>query len=453
MSNVLVIGDLILDEYIYVRPLKISDEAHVITSLIQGKKISLGGAGNVACNIASQGNQCTFVGLSSFKYKKEITSNFKKFNIKCKLFIVDDSIQIKTRVVSNKKQQISRYDSQIEPKVSKLIIDNVISFIKNNIASYDFIVISKYYDFFIKERLVSSIIKLAHQYKKKLIVDNRQNNYQIFDNIDFYKLNFKEFCNIYGQVDNTFESIKKTINKNNLIKSNLLITRSELSTIFVSKDRKDIFEINVEKVEVNDVSGAGDTFVATFASFFQEKKDIKELIKFCHSMCNIVVKKQGTNVVWTYEFSNNVSLKIISNQLKLNNKKIVFTNGVFDILHEGHIKLLQEAKVQGDYLIVGLNSDSSVKKLKGDDRPIKNEDERKLILEATKYVDKVIIFNELTVDNCLKQIKPDVYVKGGDYKIENLPEKKSLKYVEKVVFVDLVKNKSTTNIVKKIKSR
>ncbi len=137
-------------------------------------------------------------------------------------------------------------------------------------------------------------------------------------------------------------------------------------------------------------------------------------------------------------------------KLKNENKTIVFTNGCFDILHVGHVRYLKESAKYGDILIVGLNSDSSVKELKGESRPINNENDRAEILSALYFVDYIVIFNENTPENLLDEIKPDIYTKGADYTIETLPEAKTvLKNGGKVEFINLVEGKSTTNIIKK----
>ncbi|MBR1421734.1 MAG: D-glycero-beta-D-manno-heptose 1-phosphate adenylyltransferase [Selenomonadaceae bacterium] len=143
--------------------------------------------------------------------------------------------------------------------------------------------------------------------------------------------------------------------------------------------------------------------------------------------------------------------KIFSEILHRGGKKIVFTNGCFDILHAGHVRYLKAARSLGDVLILGLNSDQSVKKLKGEDRPINSEDDRLEVIDALEYVDFVVIFDESTAENLVSEIKPDIYVKGGDYSIENLPEGQIvLSYGGKVELIPLVAGRSTTNIIRKI---
>lgn len=455
-KNILVIGDTILDIYIYISPNKISDEAHVITSLIENIKYVLGGGSNVARNIASLGHKCTYIGISTKELQNKIKSEFKFYGVNPKLYCASDSVQVKTRIISTRGSQICRYDSKIDPMISKEIKSNIISYINDNIKDFDFVIMSKYYDFFMDESFCQKIISICNKNNKKVLVDNRQNNAKWFKNIDFYKFNFNEFNNLFPfeKIKNDEKSIICCIEKNidffSMFK-NLIITRSNYPTIYYNTlDRKWI-SVDVDEVVVKDVSGAGDTFVASFATQFSDSIDIKNIIKKSHDICNVVVKKLGTDVVWTYELNLLTDISLISKHLKINGKKIVLTNGVFDILHEGHMKILKEAKKHGDYLIVAINSDASVKKLKGSDRPIKSEDERKKILELIKYVDKVIIFNEQTVDKLIKKIKPNIYVKGGDYNLDNIPEKNSLKYVEDVVFVKMIKNKSSTDLIKKIR--
>lgn len=458
-NKILVIGDTILDEYIYVDPIKISDEAHVITSNIVNKKYVLGGGSNVARNIASLGGECTYLGLTSEHVNNRLLECMSEYDLKPILFNTENSVQIKTRVISTRGSQINRFDSIFNQSCDNNIVTKITKYLEENLNQFNFLVISKYYDFFLTPDLIKKILELAKKYNIKVIVDNRQKNISDFKDADFYKLNFNEFHKIYNCdiLDNTFNSIKEIILKNGMLVNCLIITRSSLPTIVCKKnnDKIEFAEVKVKEVDVRDVSGAGDTFVASFSINFKndhiDLNSIVENIYICHDVCNLVIKKMGTSVVWAYELNSDLPLSTLCEQLKKNSKKIVFTNGVFDILHIGHIKLLKEAKSFGDYLIVGINSDESVRKIKGSNRPINPENNRKIILEAIKFVDKVIIFNDETVSSLLEEIKPNIYVKGGDYTLENIPEKNSLKYVGKVHFIDIVEGKSSTDIINKLK--
>ncbi len=226
---------------------------------------------------------------------------------------------------------------------------------------------------------------------------------------------------------------------------------------------EEFIEIPTIAKEVYDVTGAGDTVLASLGYFLKENDSIVDAMHFANSAAAVVVSKVGSATVTLEEIEevkrkidNSVDYKIVSlekiehiaKDLKKHNKKIVFTNGCFDILHIGHVKYLQKAKTLGDKLIVGVNSNSSVKNLKGEDRPINDEYDRAYLLASLEVVDYVVIFEEDTPYNLIKKIKPDVLVKGKDYENKEVVGSDLVKEVKLIEFVD---GKSTTNIIKKIK--
>lgn len=456
-KRVIVIGDTILDEYIKIDPVKVSDEAHVITSNISSKEFVLGGATNVARNICTLGGECFYIGLTSNSVDKQLLDEFKYYNINKFIINLNNSVQIKTRVISTRGYQICRYDSQFSKNIlTNEQINFIIKKIIDIIDNYDVLVFSKYYDHFLTKSIIDPIMEICNKKNKLIMVDNRDDDYNLFSAADFYKVNFSEFKQMYinADVKNEEKSIIETVIKYGFKFKNLIVTRSNFSTIVFTREKKSYSYviIPVDNLDVKDVSGAGDTFMAAFALNFDGK--IRDCVMKCHEICNIVVRKMGTNVVWTYEIDNYADVKTICKQLKQNGKVIVFTNGVFDILHTGHIKLLEECNKYGDFLIVGLNSDKSVKQLKGENRPINSELDRKKLLESIKYINKVVIFDDLTCNKILKEIKPDIYIKGGDYNMNNLPEKEALNSISgKVIFVDLVEDKSTTKLIYELEKK
>ncbi|WP_052663592.1 PfkB family carbohydrate kinase [[Mycoplasma] testudinis] len=462
MANILVLGDTIIDEYIFLSPQKISDEAPVITQNIKKINYNLGGGSNVARNLASLNNNVTYIGLQSKKTKNELTKLFKQQRIKSYLFNSEDAVPVKTRLIS-KKQQIDRFDTVPDFNFSKeKIYSQINSIIKNLLKSVDCVVVSKYFSDFLTPDLINPIIEEAKKLNIFSIFDNRQDDTFLFKNFSLLKLNSKEFNNLVKKdninkvsLDKSIKNLKKTLNYENVV-----ITRAEENVVLLDfSNTLKYYEVAAK--EVVDVSGAGDTFVATLATFYKEK-GLHESIYYAIKACSVVVKKLGTATLDLFELSEITDSSVFEGKsteslvishlkkLKIENQKIVFTNGVFDILHSGHIKLLAEAKSYGDVLVVGINSDKSTKLLKGSSRPINDIHERIKVLSALKYVDYVIPFEELNVSKLLKKIKPDVYVKGGDYSVKTLPEKDSLHYCEKVIFVKLADGKSTTKIVEKI---
>ena len=216
--------------------------------------------------------------------------------------------------------------------------------------------------------------------------------------------------------------------------------------------------------EVFDVSGAGDTVVAAIAAYVDIEKELKRVIHVANIAAGIVVEKIGTAVVtrkelndWLEKDLDNeqkiVSLKVlvdISDSWKECGQTICFTNGCFDVLHRGHVQLLKKAATFCDRLIVAINSDKSVRRLKGEERPVNKQEDRAFILSSLKYVDAVIIFDDDTPLELIRNIRPDVLVKGADYTVENVVGRE---YAGRVELVDIVSNYSTTGILNKIKSQ
>jgi D-beta-D-heptose 7-phosphate kinase/D-beta-D-heptose 1-phosphate adenosyltransferase len=257
----------------------------------------------------------------------------------------------------------------------------------------------------------------------KVIVDPKKSldNYK---NATIIKLNEEEF-NQYGFGKPPYE-IRKKLNIDSII-----ITKGR-DGVYISSDE---FEGHIETDihQVSDVTGAGDVFIASMTYYLSKKNSLYDACKKAVNLASISVTKFGTYVLTEKDIAQN---------------KLVFTNGCFDILHKGHIDYLQKSKKLGNKLIVGLNSDASIKRLKGDTRPINNQEDRKAVLESLGCVDKVIIFDEDTPYDLIKQIKPDIITKGGDYKLiedvvgHDLAEVKLIPYVE---------GYSTTKILESIK--
>ena len=247
------------------------------------------------------------------------------------------------------------------------------------------------------------------------------------------------------------------------LKSNILITRSEKGATYIGRK---VFHSESDVSNVSDVTGAGDTCIAIFSVLDYLKCDTSTALEIMNAAAKITVSQLGTyapniseikSELVKEEFNsllNREQVLRINQKLKKEKKKIVFTNGCFDLLHKGHMHLLSEAKKQGDVLIVGINSDSTVKKLKGKNRPILDEVTRAYMLSNLKSVDYVIVFEEETPKKLISLLRPDVHVKGGDYKVKDLPETKIVKkYGGKVIIVKLLDKTSTTNIVKKIRKQ
>ena len=299
---------------------------------------------------------------------------------------------------------------------------------------------------------------------KKVLVDPKGLDYSKYRGAYLLTPNIKEASEATNIQINDNSSLKRAIRKlKNLYKLDFsLITLSEQG-VAIYDDKFRIYPTAVR--EVFDVTGAGDTILASLGFALACNTNIDEAVKFANLSAGVVVGKIGSstasfNEIIEYEARINKSssdrhirsineISKISTDLKLNNKKIVFTNGCFDLLHSGHIKYLEKAKNFGDILIVGVNSDRSVAILKGNDRPINSEKDRAYILAAIEVVDYVVIFDDETPLDLIKLIKPNILVKGGDYKGKKVVGEN---LVEELKIVEFIKNKSTSKIINKIQS-
>jgi len=433
MPNILVIGDVILDEYVYVDTIKISAEAPIPVVKINKKEYRLGGAANVANNIKSLRGKVTLIGtIGKDKEGRIIKKELRKNKIKHE-FIEKNETIIKSRIINNEHQMI-RIDKEQEYDEYNSKIDY---------KKFDVIIISDYNKGTINKKIIDKIKKSG----KKIIVDTKPSKMKLYKNVYLIKINEEEARKTTNDYKSNIEKIGNKIKKD--YNCNLIITRGSKGMMLFEKN-KPKFEIKSEKVEVSDVSGAGDTVIASLA--VNIRLFLRDNMRIANKLAGIVVGKFGTSTVDIRDLG--LSKIITHNELKHFKNNIVFTNGCFDIIHPGHIKLLKTAKKQGKTLIVGINTDETIKKIKGKNRPILNLTERITVMSAIKYVDHIIVFKEKNSSKIIKMLKPSVYVKGGDYNpldYKKLPEAKIVNdYKGKIIIVPHDNKTSTTKIITKI---
>ena len=465
--NVLVFGDYMIDEYVIGDVSRISPEAPVPVLNIKKREKKIGGAGNVINNILSLGANVKAIGrIGKDDNGRFIKKYFSDNKVDNKYLIEDENFNtiIKTRVVS-KNQQFIRIDE--EEKIG--ISNNVISMINKNLdeilTNIDIVVISDYAKGNITDDSIRELIKASREKNIPVIVDPKGKEYSKYSGVTLCTPNLKELSDVTGNSlsfeDEIALSSKKLIDDLNL--QYLILTRSEdgISLIDKKGDKKDFPAL---KKEVIDVSGAGDTVVATIAVFMGLNYDMEEICKLSNIAASVVVSKFGTSTV-SYEEMQNIiedsyndkilninKLGEVVKKLKGKNKKISFTNGCFDLLHAGHIDSLTQAKSYGDILVVGVNSDASVKKNKGINRPIIQENFRLMMLSSLECVDYLVLFDDDTAENLVKIIKPDYYIKGDEYKGKSTPEVKIVNsYGGECKYIKSKNNISTSKIIEKIK--
>lgn len=452
MPRILIIGDLMLDHYVWGSVERISPEAPVQILKITRENNRLGGASNVALNLIALGAKAHICGIVGDDMDgKNIISLLDSAGVNRDLLCVKSDFQSikKTRFIAS-NQQVLRVDREsVEMSLDSAILGKIAESIKQ----FSAIILSDYGKGALSIDFTKQIIALANDKKIPILCDPKGDDYSKYANATLLTPNKKEAqiaTNIrIDSRDSLLSALKKMKNDYNLTYA--LITLSEDGmAIFDSK----LTQIPTLAKEVYDVTGAGDTVISALAFGLCNGMDIYESAKFANAAAAVVVGKIGSAQATRAEILSIMGgdmhideIELIAD-LKRSGKKIVFTNGCFDILHFGHISYLREAKSYGDILVVGLNSNESVRRLKGDSRPINDESDRAQILRELECVDFVIIFDEDTPLNLISKIEPDILVKGADYKGKEVV---GSEIVSDVRLVDFAPNKSTTKIIEKIK--
>ena len=471
-GKVLCVGDLILDHYVHGNIDRISPEAPIPVLKADDRNYNiLGGCGNVARNICSANNKChliSIVGNDEDGYKiKEIIKEIKNLTFD---LIIDKNrcTTKKTRYVCE-NQQILRVDNEMESPISKVLETKIVKLLKSKINDYDVIVLSDYNKGVLTDTLIKKIIKITQHFKKILIVDPKKKDFSVYAGATFITPNLKELKSAVNTFDINSKSnddslviklSKQIINK---FKFKAVITTRSSDGISVVTDAGSFFHLPSEAKEVFDVSGAGDTVLAYLSASISEGKSLESAVKISNIAAGLAVGKFGTSVVSIGEVDNTKQIKNIKVMTNQNlskvlkdydsNKIIGFTNGCFDLLHTGHISYLKSAKQMCDILILGLNSDESIRKLKGKNRPIVEQKDRVEILSSFPFIDKIVVFDEVTPIKLIKRIKPNIIFKGKDYKKQDVVGfRESKKWQGRVILIDFIKNKSTTNLIERIKT-
>ena len=444
-KKITVIGDVMIDWYLHGESSRISPEAPVPVVNFKESKFQLGGAANVANNLKHLEIEPFLIGAVGKDHfglllKEHLKAEKIKFNL-----LSEKSFQTicKQRLMSS-NQQLARIDYEQYFHASKLT-NTFNTFIKN-IAKTDLIIVSDYGKgtIFNARKLIQSAKKL----KKKILIDPKGKDFTKYKGANLITPNKAEFENIMGKVGSKRDLVnkaKKMLEHLNL--ESLIVTLGSEGMYVLTKSNKKIIGdfINAYPQEVFDVSGAGDTTISALGAALSEGNDIFSAAEFANLAASISVSKLGTSTVSKDE--------VASLEASKGNKEevIVFTNGCFDIIHSGHLDLLKEARSYGDKLIVGLNSDKSISKLKGPERPIIDQSERKKILSALKFVDEVIIFNEENPLKLIKKLKPSILVKGADYTKEQVVGGEFVEsYGGEIKLVKLTKGKSSSKIINKL---
>ena len=464
--RVLVIGDLMIDQYLWGSCDRVSPEAPVQIINVENESTVLGGAGNVVNNLKMLGAQVDIISVIGYcDTSNELISLLKDINVSRKYLFKQKNrtSSKKTRIIAS-QQQVARYDRETSEDVNLKSQNAITRTVNKIVKDYEIVLLSDYGKGLFTKNLTQSLISIATKYNKKVLVDPKGIDYSKYKGAFTLTPNKKEASeatniNIINDAS-LLCAIKKLKTEYDLELS--LITLSESGVAIY--DKKFRIHPTIAK-EVFDVTGAGDTVLASLGFAIACEFKIDDAIKFANLATSVVVGKIGSataslNEIIEYESSINKSssdkhIKSLSEiipliqDLKSRGKKIIFTNGCFDILHAGHISYLESTKSFGDILILGLNSDRSVTALKGKERPINIQNDRAYILAALEVVDYVVIFDEDTPYELIKAIKPHILVKGGDYVGKEVVGQD---IADELKFVKFVNGKSSTRTIEKIKN-
>jgi len=462
-----VAGDLMIDHYLWGKCERISPEAPVQVVNVGNETKLLGGAGNVIHNLIALGAEVDVISvIGGCEISNELKALLKDINVR-----PDYLIEQKDRITSKKsriiasQQQVVRYDRESVDPISKNSQDSLLSIYKKILNDYDVVLLSDYGKGVLTSELTQMLIKIAKKNNIKVLVDPKGLNYSKYAGAYLLTPNKKEASEATQININSNESLLQAITE---LKK---LCHLNVSLITLSEQGVAIFDNSLRvhptvAREVFDVTGAGDTVLASLGFALSCGYEIDQAVEFANLAAGVVVSKIGSatatlDEIIEYQSSLHQStsdvhiktwdeIELLSKKLKTNGKKLVFTNGCFDLLHTGHVRYLETAKSYGDVLILGLNSDRSVNALKGNSRPINNQQDRAYILAALDAVDYVVIFDEDTPYDLIKKIRPHILVKGGDYKGKNVV---GHDLVDELKLVQFVEGKSTTETIKQIRSK
>ena len=463
--NVLVIGDLIVDQYLWGSCQRISPEAPVQVIDVDRESTVLGGAGNVVNNLKKLGAQVDIMSVvGSCEISSELMNLLEDIKVHTK-FLITQKNRIsskKTRIIAS-QQQVVRYDRESSDDINAESQKTIIQTFNDIVNEYEVILLSDYGKGVLTNQLTQSLINIAKKFNKKVLVDPKGIDYLKYKGAFLLTPNKKE-ASIATKIN-----IADDASLTDALVELKSICNLDISLVTLSEDGIAIYDGKLRThpttaKEVFDVTGAGDTVLASLGFAIACGYSIDESVALSNLAGGVVVGKIGSatatiNEIIEYESSLNksssnkhiksrIEIANLSRELKLKGKKIVFTNGCFDLLHAGHISYLEKAKSFGDILILGLNSDRSVTSLKGMGRPINLQEDRAYIMASLEVVDYVVIFDEDTPYELIKSIEPHILVKGGDYEGKEVVGQD---IADELKLVEFVHGKSSTKTIEKIK--
>ncbi len=457
--RVMVVGDFMVDHYLYAQSRRISPEAPVQIAQVEKELSFLGGAGNVVNNLYSLGmDVCALSVVGMDKAGDFISSRLAKKGIDNQYILQDAQRRTtkKSRIIAQ-QQQLLRIDHEESESISQYMQDKLFDAFVSEIKKVDCLLLSDYAKGVLTQELTQKMISVANENKKMILVDPKGSDFKKYRGSTLITPNKHELSiALKEEISDDVDLEKKSIYLKESLGLKYLVVTLSADGMAIIDDK--MVKIPTIAKDVFDVTGAGDTVIAAIAYGLLHNKDIYEAISFANMAAAVAVSRVGCVSVSLRDieaYAPDANKKIrtfeeIEKVVAMNrDKKIVFTNGCFDILHAGHVHYLNSAKKFGDILILGLNSDASVKKLKGKTRPINKQKDRADVLAGLYSVDYIVIFEDETPLNLINIIKPDILVKGGDYEGKEIVGSDIAKETRVVQYKD---GKSTTKIIQKVQA-
>ncbi|MGD1934862.1 MAG: D-glycero-beta-D-manno-heptose-7-phosphate kinase [Candidatus Phaeomarinobacter sp.] len=474
-ARVVCLGDIMLDRYVYGRVDRISPEAPIPVIAVDRETAMLGGVGNVARNVAALGGASSLLAtIGDDDPGREVV----------RLIAQEDRIEpdlitdmgrattVKTRFVAG-SQQLLRADQEVALPLSQASVDGVVEAARAEMEGAGAIVLSDYAKGCLSDNVLQAIIGTARDMGLPVIVDPKSTDFSRYSGATLIKPNLKELALATGMPCETDAEVLDAAH-DALTRANaeaILVTRSQAGMTLVTRDGEalDASHFPAQALEVFDVSGAGDTVLATLGLAIASGADLVQASAIANAAAGLVVAKVGTAVVYPNELTRALHASDVTKadqkvcsfteaqdvtaRWRAQGQSIGFTNGCFDLVHPGHLSLLRQARAECDRLVVGLNSDSSVKALKGESRPLQGETARALVLASLEDVDMVVIFSDDTPLELIGTLKPDVLIKGADYTEDTVVGADIVKaHGGRVVLAELVPGQSTTRTIERLNS-
>ncbi len=462
--RVLILGDAMLDRYVLVEAVKLSREAPVVVVRHCGKQREVpGGAANVALNIRRLGGVPRLISLVAEDGEgRSLRGMLEAEGVECILLTEEGRpTTLKTRFTDG-NQQFFRLDREETIPMGEETVKRVNAAFLKNLKECECVIYSDYAKGFFSPSLKRRLDEALRGSGLPVLVDPKPDNQYLCEGCFLLTPNRREGALIAGMADRSevdTAEIARSLSRR--FSANVLVTEDK-EGMTLCEASGEVIHIPSRAREVFDVSGAGDTVAACMALTVAARLDLREGMALANLAAGIVVSKAHTATVTPEEMIQEATgspkimerghLAKVVEDLKKEGKVVVFTNGCFDLLHVGHIRYLRAARELGDVLVVGLNTDDSVRRLKGEGRPLISEMQRAELLAAMEAVDYVVLFHEDTPHELISLLRPDIFVKGGDYRVEELPEAPLVRsYGGEVVITPLFgEGISTTGILERI---